>query len=97
VPASAGLLLLGGLLLGGAGAATGPPGLVRRVLAALRERLRSSSAADEELDGRQQAEPALPRLVPLTVLDGPSVGAAPDDARAAGAARTDSGRILPPT
>jgi hypothetical protein len=97
VPASAGLLLIGGLLLGGAGAATGPPGLVRRVLAALRERLRSSSAADEELDGRQQAEPALPRLVPLTVLDGPSEGEAPDGARGVGPASTDGGRILPPT
>jgi uncharacterized protein YdeI (BOF family) len=97
VPASAGLLLLGGLLLGGAGVATGPPGLARRLLAALRERFRTSPAADEEPEGRWQAEPALPRLVPLTVLDSPSMGAAPDDARGVGAARADGGRILPPT
>jgi hypothetical protein len=97
VPASAGLLLLGGLLLGGAGVATGPPGLARRLLGALRERFRSAPVTDEDPEGRWQTEPALPRLVPLTILDTPSMGAAPADARGGAAARMDGGRILPPT
>jgi uncharacterized protein YdeI (BOF family) len=97
VPAAAGLLLLGGLLLGGAGVATGPPGLARRIVNALRDRLRPSTALDEGPAGQSGGEPALPRLLPLTVLDGPSAGAGSREARGATGASTDGGRILPPT
>jgi uncharacterized protein YdeI (BOF family) len=96
-PASAGLLMLGGLLLGGAGVATGPPGLVRRILAALRDRMRPSMPADDAVERQPEAEVGLPRLVPLTVLDGSSAGVAPHETGGAGGARSDSGRILPPT
>jgi Lamin Tail Domain len=82
-PASAGLLVLAALLLGGGGVAVGPPGLAGRLLAHLRERFGWSHAADRS---EQPAPPggfsAAPRLVPLTVVE---------DAHERG------GRILPPT
>ena len=82
-PASAGLLALAALLLGGGGVATGPPGLARRLLAHVRERL----AGSEGSDGDAQPAPAggvgaTPRLVPLTVVED---------------AHERAGRILPPT
>jgi hypothetical protein len=94
VPPAAGLLLLGGLLLGGAGVATGPPGLARRIVEALRDRLRPSGPAPEDAEDQRREEPGLPRLVPLTVLEGPVAGAGTRDASGASA---DGGRILPPT
>ena len=82
-PASAGLLVLAALLLGGGGVAVGPPGLAGRLLAHVRERL----GGGHEADGAEQPAvagsiPAAPRLVPLTVVE---------DAHERG------GRILPPT
>ncbi len=82
-PASAGLLVLAALLLGGGGVAVGPPGLAARLLAHLRDRLGGS----HEADGSEQTAAAggigaAPRLVPLTVVE---------DAHERG------GRILPPT
>jgi uncharacterized protein YdeI (BOF family) len=94
VPPAAGLLLLGGLLLGGAGVATGPPGLARRIVEALRDRLRPSGPAPEDAEDQRREEPGLPRLFPLTVLEGPVAGAGTRDASGASA---DGGRILPPT
>jgi hypothetical protein len=97
LPAAAGLLMLGGLLLGGAGVATGPPGLVWRLFNALRDRLRPSTDAHEHAERLAGGDPGLPALVPLTVLDGPSGGLATQQARGAGHASVDGGRILPPT
>jgi hypothetical protein len=97
VPPAAGLLTLGGLLLGGAGVATGPPGLARRLFSALRDRLHPSTPTDEDADSVAGQGPGLPRLVPLTVLDGPPAGAATPPARTGGNASVDGGRILPPT
>jgi uncharacterized protein YdeI (BOF family) len=97
VPAAAGLLMLGGLLLGGAGVATGPPGLARRIAAALRDRLRGSSASDEGAEHPAGEEPSLPRLVPLTVLEGPPAAAGSLHARGTSGASADGERILPPT
>ena len=82
-PASAGLLVLAALLLGGGGVAVGPPGLAGRLLAHLRERF----GWNHEEGGSEQPAPAsglgaAPRLVPLTVVE---------DAHERG------GRILPPT
>jgi hypothetical protein len=82
-PASAGLLALAALLLGGAGAAVGPPGLARRLLAHLRDRLGGNHQADwSEQPAPGAGSGAAPRLVPLTVVE---------DAHERG------GRILPPT
>jgi hypothetical protein len=97
VPAAAGLLMLGGLLLGGAGVATGPPGLARRMVTALRDRLRGSSASGEDAEPPAGEEPSLPRLVPLTVLEGPSAAAGSPHARGTSGASADGERILPPT
>jgi uncharacterized protein YdeI (BOF family) len=97
VPAAAGMLLLGGLLLGGAGVATGPPGLAGRLLAALRDQFRQPSAAGEGGNHQMGQAPALPRLVPLTVLEGPPTGQAAHDRGGPGGPSADGGRILPPT
>jgi len=83
VPASAGLLVLAALLMGSGGVAVGPPGLARRLLANLRDRL----GGNHHADGHEEPAPAgafgaAPRLVPLTVVE---------DAHERG------GRILPPT
>jgi hypothetical protein len=65
--ASAALLMLASLLLGSGGVASGPPGLVGRVLAQLRERL--GPAAEAEPHGGGSPLGTTPRLVPLTLAE----------------------------
>jgi hypothetical protein len=81
--ASAALLVLAALLLGGGGVVTGPPGLVGRLLAQLRERLGGPGGTGEsEPPGGGSPLGTTPRLVPLTLAE---------DVHERG------GRILPPT
>jgi hypothetical protein len=90
-PLAAGLLLLGGLLLIGSGAAAGDPQLPGRLLDWLREKVGWGAEAAQR--DEEQAPIGPPRLVPLAVAD-------TDDqppARAARSAHEEHGRILPPT
>ena len=81
--ATAAFLVLGALLLGSGGVATGPPGLAGRLLAHLRERLgRAEGTVDAGAQGGAGPMSTVPRLVPLSVVDD---------------ARERAGRILPPT
>ncbi|HEY5726490.1 MAG TPA: hypothetical protein VIX40_11055 [Methylomirabilota bacterium] len=82
-PASAALLGLAALLLGGGGVVVGPPGLAGRLVAHLRERLGwDRDREGSELQGPAGGIGASPRLVPLTVVED---------------AHERAGRILPPT
>lgn len=90
-PAAAGLLALAGLLLGGAGAAVGRPGLAERLRGAIGDR------AGDQVTEEEDDPDALPRLVPLTVLDGSPAGEHGAAPRAPSGPHAGSGRILPPT
>ncbi|HEX6475601.1 MAG TPA: lamin tail domain-containing protein [Candidatus Limnocylindria bacterium] len=82
-PASAALLVLAGLLLGGGGVVAGPPGLPGRLWAALRQRLAGTDDGDEANPGGSlPGIGAPPHLVPLSVVED---------------AGERAGRILPPT
>jgi hypothetical protein len=97
-PLAASLLLFGGLLLIGSGAATGDPGLPGRILEWIRSRFggrtgAGDAAADDVPGDEEPPNVGLPRLVPLPVAT------ASDAARrdAARSIREEHERILPPT
>jgi hypothetical protein len=105
-PMAAGLLAMGGLLLAGGGASASR-GLWGRLLAVLR-RVTGPDAPDGEPDDSPTPDGGLPRLVPLTVLDGlpsglpsgPSTSTGVQPAQPQGSPRGPrggGGRILPPT
>jgi hypothetical protein len=96
-PAAAGLLALAGLTIGGGGIAFGGRGLIARMRSAIAGQEVDVPPAEGGDEGRPAAPESLPRLVPLTVLEGSQGPEHRNMARVPDGQHADGGRILPPT